>query len=710
MKKLFKLGMTATFLAGSTAVLAWHGQAPMYPKTMKQDVVETVHGVEINDPYRWLENDIREDKNVANWVDAQNKVTHQYLNNLKMRDEIIATMTELWDYAKPGLPQKRGDTYFYRYNSGVQNQSPLYRQEGDGEREVLLDPNGWSEDGTLALAGYEPSPDGSHVLYAVQDGGSDWRTLQVVNAQTGEVLSDRVEWAKFTSLDWHPNGEGFFYARFPAPEEGAAMQSLNYNQTVYYHKIGTDQSEDQLIFARPDDKRISVGVSHVSEDGRYVFLSASNRAEGNGSEIWMLDTESADASPVALRTGFEHQHSIVGVVDDRLYVTTDHDAPNEKIVAISLDDPSQASVLIPEQESVISGADIVAGKLFVQYLEDVKSAVYRYSLSGILEEQVALPGIGSAFGFYGDVADDEVFYGFSSFNQPTAIYRYNPETGASETFMAPELAFDPADIVVNQVFYPSKDGTRVPMFVMHKKDLDMTKPHPTILYGYGGFNVSLTPSFSPSRLTWAQMGGVYAIANLRGGGEYGKKWHDAGRLENKQNVFDDFIAAGEFLIKEGLTSTDHLAIAGGSNGGLLVGAVINQRPDMFAAALPAVGVMDMLRFHKFTAGRFWVYDYGNPDTEKDFNYLLTYSPYHNIKPNTDYPPTLITTADRDDRVVPGHSFKYAARMQEYQFGASPRLIRIESRAGHGSGMPTSKRIEAASDQLAFVAHNAGMEK
>lgn len=688
--------------------LAWHDHAPKYPKTKKVDVVEKLHGVTINDPYRWLENDIREDKDVAAWVAAQNKITHGYLDTLTARAPINKRMTELWNYSKTGVPEKKGSRYFYTFNTGLQNQSPLYMQQGlNGDRQLLIDPATWSADGTLAMAGYWPNEKGTKVAYAIQDGGSDWRTFKVLDIESGQLTTDTVEWAKFTTLFWHPDGSGFFYARYPAPESGQSMQSLNFNQMVYFHKLGTSQDDDQLIYARPEAKEVSIRPGGIIGDHTLVIYTT-NSAVGLGNEIVLYDLETKD-EPKVLTSGFEHNHYAVELVDDDLYVQTNDGAPNYKIVKMAVDDASDVTTIVPEKDSVIEDTNIVGGKLLVSYLEDVKSAIYQYGLSGVLDKAIELPGIGTAYGFAGDADDGETFFGFTSYNRAPTIYRYDVASGDSSIFAEPKLAFDPESIEVTQVFYPSKDGTKIPMFIIYKKGMDMTKPQSTILYGYGGFDISLTPGFNPMQLTWVEMGGVYAIANLRGGGEYGKKWHDAGRLNNKQNVFDDFIAAGEFLIQKGLASKATLAISGGSNGGLLVGAVMNQRPDLFAAALPAVGVMDMLRFHKFTAGRFWVSDYGNPDNAADFSNLLTYSPYHNIKAGIDYPAMLITTADRDDRVVPGHSFKYAARMQELQHGNKPRLIRIESRAGHGSGMPTVKRIEGYSDQLAFVAHNTGLK-
>ncbi len=674
-------------------------------KTVPQ--TDNYHGVDVADPYRWLEDDVRESEDVAAWVAEQNKVSFEYLKGLPGRDAIEQRLKTLWDYEKFLLPVKRSERYFFRRNNGLQNQYVLYVQDGlDGEARVLIDPNGWSEDGATALGGYQPSPDGTLVAYTIQDGGSDWRTVKVADVETGETLSDSIEWMKFSGLCWAKDGSGFYYSRYPEPEEGAEFQSLNHNQAVYFHKIGEAQSQDRLVYERPDHPEHGFNAE-VSDEGDQLIVTVWKGTDEKY-EVVLLDMTEEGAEPINLVTGFAHDYSYIATAGGRHFFRTDDDAPKGRIVATPLTS-AQWTEIVPEQEGVLAGVNIVGGQIIVDYMEDVKSAVRRYDLNGGALGEVALPGLGSAGGFGGNPDDMETFYIFESFNQPGTIYRLDLASGEQSVFKQAETPFDPSGYEVRQEFYESKDGTRIPMFIMHRKGLDLSDGAPTLLYGYGGFNVSLTPSFSITRLAWAEMGGVYAVANLRGGGEYGKAWHDAGRLLKKQNVFDDFIAAGEYLISEGVTTKDKLAILGGSNGGLLVGAVVNQRPDLFAAALPAVGVMDMLRFNQFTAGRFWVDDYGDPANEDDFNNLYAYSPYHNIRDGEHYPAILITTADTDDRVVPGHSFKYAAALQATDIGPEPHLIRIETRAGHGSGKPTDKVIEEYADMWAFAAKHAGLE-
>ncbi len=679
-----------------------------YPETMRDDLVETLHGMEVADPYRWLEDDVSLNSDVADWVNAQNEVTFSYLDTLDTRDAITHRMTALWDYEKFGTPIKRGNKYFYTYNTGLQNQSVLYVREGfDGEPRMLIDPNSWSDDGTRALASYQPSPDGSHIVYAVQINGTDWRTIQVLNVESGETLPDTIEWAKFTALAWNKDGTGFYYSRFPAPEEGMELQNLNVDHAIEFHALGTPQDEDQEI--------VSLGLDNVSarttDDGNYLIISTTQRAQGPGNQILIKDISSGNGEEIhAIITGYENLSSAVGAVESTLYLMTKDGAPKNRIVAIDLTAPDRENwkEIIPESEHVIRSASVVGDKLIVTTLEDVKSMMRVYTLDGTLENEVPLPGIGTTGGVRGKSGDSEAFYSFASFNAPPTIYRYNTDTGESTAVMVPELNFNPNDIIVSQRFYPSKDGTMIPMFIIHRRDTDISKPTSTILYGYGGFNISILPSFSVQNLTWVDMGGVYVVANLRGGGEYGKEWHDAGKLNNKQNVFDDFAAGAEYLIEEGITSSDKIAIYGHSNGGLLVGATVNQRPDLFAAGLAGAGVMDMIRFDKFTAGRYWVNDYGKPDVENDFKMQMTYSPYHNIRDGVDYPAILVTAADHDDRVVPGHSFKYTAMLQSKDIGENPHMIRIETNTGHGAGMPTEKRIAVATDYWAFAAEHTGL--
>ena len=706
-RKTLLAGAAAAALLGTAASAQ---TMPDYPDTRTGDVVETLHGQQVADPYRWLENDVREDAEVAAWVKAQNKVTDGYLAALPMRAAFKKRITELTDYERFGIPQEKGGRYFYTRNDGLQNQSVLYVREGlEGEPRLLIDPNEWSEDDATALGGYAITEDGSRLLYAIQDGGSDWRTVKVMDVASGETLSDTVEWVKFSALDWAKDGSGFYYSRFPATGEGETFQALNTDHQVYFHRLGTEQADDTLVYATPDQPELN-HIAQVSDDGRWVVVTSSSGTDDRY-EVTLLDRENPDATPRTLVPGFDHSYSYVGNVGTEFFFTTNDGAPLEKVVKTDVAAASpEWTTVIPEAEETLGGVSLVGGHLVANYLRDAKSQIDVFDLAGNEVRSVALPGIGSAGGFGGDPDQDETFYYFSSYNQPTAIYRYDVATGESTPWAQPEVAFDPEDFVVEQRFFQSKDGTRVPLFLVRSKEVAASgKAVPTLLYGYGGFNISLTPGFSPSRLAWVEAGGAYAVANLRGGGEYGKAWHDAGRLANKQNVFDDFIGAGEYLIAEGVTPQDGLAINGGSNGGLLVGAVTNQRPDLFAAASPAVGVMDMLRFDRFTAGRYWVDDYGYPDKTEDFAILRAYSPYHNVRDGEDYPAVLVTTADTDDRVVPGHSFKYTAALQAAELGERPQLIRIETRAGHGSGKPTDKAIEEAADVLAFLGHYTGLD-
>jgi prolyl oligopeptidase len=678
-----------------------------YPQTRRADLVETQFGAQVADPYRWLENDVRNDAEVKSWVDAQNVVTNQFLGTLPGREALEQRITQLYDYERFGVPTKKGGRYFYAHNSGLQNQSVLYvRDSLDGQGRVLIDPNGWSADGATALADWAPSEDGKHVVYSIQDGGSDWRTIKVLDVVTGKDTGDEVKWVKFSSLEWLKDGSGFFYTRFPEPAAGQEFQSTNHDAKIYLHKLGTPQSADRLVYATPD-KPTYGHYATVSDDGRWLVITT---AEGTDDryEIHAVDLRARGPKPKALITGLENNWSFIGNEGSRFFFMTNKDAPKLKVVAMEVGRPGNpVTTLVPEREATLDGASIVGGKLIASYLADAKSEISVHNLQGKKLSGVELPGIGTASGFSGDMDDPETFFAFTSFNRPTTIYRYDVKSGQAAPWAAPKVAFNPDDYSVEQVFYNSKDGTRVPMFIVKRKDV--TGPAPTLLYGYGGFNVSLTPSFSATRLAWLEKGGVYALANLRGGGEYGKAWHEAGRLAQKQNVFDDFIAAGEYLKANGITSPKGLAIQGGSNGGLLVGAVVNQRPDLFDAANASVGVMDMLRFDRWTAGRYWVDDYGYPNKEADFKTLLAYSPYHNIKTGVHYPPMLVTTADTDDRVVPGHSFKYIAALQAADANGVPHLIRIETRAGHGSGKPTSKIIEEASDVLAFFARFTGLK-
>ncbi len=681
--------------------------ALQYPPTRRTDQVDAQFGVPVADPYRWLENDVREDPEVRAWVEAQNRVTDGFLATLPRREAFEKRMTELFDYERFGVPDKQSGRYFYTRNDGLQNQSVLYvRDRLDGPARLLIDPNAWSADGATALAEWVPSEDGKHLLYGVQDGGTDWRTVRVLDVASAKPLSDEVKWVKFSNLDWAKDGSGFYYSRFPEPAAGGTFQSLNENQTVYFHKLGTAQSADRLVFASP--KRPDLNNSaEVSDDGKWLIVTSSSGTDERY-EITLIDLTRRSARPRVLIPGFNHNYSFIGNRGSTFYFVTNQGAPRLKVVSIDVAARSPAPrTLIAEDSATLQDASIVGGKLIASYLADAKSEVRVHALDGVRERVIDLPGIGTASGFTGDFGDPETFFAFTSFNRPTTIYRYDAASGQVGAWAEPKVAFNPEDYSVEQRFFASKDGTRVPMFIVRR--IGLTGPSPTVLYGYGGFNVSITPAYSPTRLAWLEAGGTFALANIRGGGEYGKAWHDAGRLANKQNVFDDFIAAGEYLKAQGIASPKGLAIDGGSNGGLLVGAVVNQRPDLFDAARPAVGVMDMLRFDRFTAGRYWVDDYGYPNKAADFRALWAYSPYHNLKPGVAYPPMLVTTADTDDRVVPGHSFKYIAALQAADPNGAPHLIRIETRAGHGSGKPTTKIIEEAADVYAFFARFTGLE-
>ena len=679
-----------------------------YPTTRKTDLAETQFGVKVADPYRWLEDDVRVNPEVADWVKAQNAVTDNYLDKLPGKDVLAARMKKLFDYERFGLPEKAGGNYFFTKNDGLQNQSVLYVRRGlTGKERVLIDPNTWAKDGATALDSWVPSKDGKLLAYSIQDGGSDWRTIKVLDTKTGKTLSDEIKWAKFTNISWV--GDGFLYSRFAEPQEGTAFQQLNYNQTVYFHKIGTPQSADQVVYATPD-RPVLGHTAEVTQDGKWVLLTSSAGTDEKY-ELHIIPLgKKREWKAQPLVKGLENDWQLVDGVGSKLWFVTNKDAPKLKVVSVDLGAKSPVFTdVIPERAETLTRAQIVGERLILSYIKDAASMAMMTDRAGKPVQQIALNAIGTASGFSGKPGDSETFYGFSSFNQPGAVYRFDSKTGKSTPFALPKLSFNPADFVVDQVFYPSKDGTKIPMFIVYKKELDMSKGAPTLLYGYGGFNISQTPTYSATRMAWIQSGGVFALANLRGGGEYGKPWHDAGRLMNKQNVFDDFAAAGEYLIAKGISAKGKLAIEGRSNGGLLVGAAVNQRPDLFAAGHAAVGVMDMVRFDRFTAGRYWVDDYGYPNKEADFKMQMTYSPYHNIKSGVDYPAVIVSTADTDDRVVPGHSFKYISALQGAKTGAKPKIIRIESRAGHGSGKPTDKLIDEYSDIYAFLAKWTGLD-
>ena len=683
-------------------------QTLSYPATQRGTVADVQFGETVADPYRWLENDVRQDGKVRDWVTAQNSVTDAYLATLPGRVEIARRLKGLWNYERYGIPQQAGGRYFYTRNTGLQNQAVLYvRDTPDGTPRLLIDPNLWAKDGATALADWEPSDDGRRIVYSIQDGGTDWRTLKVLDVASGQVMTDEIRFVKTSNGSWAKDGTGFYYSRFPEPAAGDTFQAVNLNSKIYYHTLGTPQSADRLIYQTPDHPKFGHYAS-VTDDGRWLVIYTSEGTDPRN-DISILDLTTPGATPRPLFTGLKNNWSVAGNTGSQFWFVTDLDAPRLRVVKVDVAAATPAPLpVIAEDKATLQGAAIVGGKLLVEYLVDARSEVRVHGLDGSMVRTVALPGIGSVGGFGGKADDRETFFSFASFNTPSAIYRYDIATGKATPFALPKVAFDPADYVVEQRFYPSKDGTKIPLFVVHRKGLDLAKGAPTMLYGYGGFNVSLTPSFSPANLAWMDMGGVYAQASLRGGGEYGNAWHDGGRLANKQNVFDDFIAAGEYLIAQGITTKAKLAVRGGSNGGLLVGAVVNQRPDLFAAALPAVGVMDMLRFDRFTAGRYWTDDYGYPDKAADYRVLRAYSPYHNIVAGKEYPAVLVTTADTDDRVVPGHSFKYTAALQAAPTGNKPHLIRIETRAGHGSGKPTDKVIEEYTDLWAFAGRWTGL--
>lgn len=674
-----------------------------YPETRVVNQADDHHGTRVADPYRWLEDDVRVNPEVREWVTAQNEVTNRFLEAIPARTTILRELTDLWDYAKFSPPARHGKRYFFFRNDGLQNQNVLVAQESlDAEVTVILDPNTWSTDGTVALAGTSFSPDGRYLAYGVQEAGSDWRTWKILDLETGDHLAEELRWIKFVQPSWLKDNSGFVYSRYPEPAEDGEFQSLNLNQKVYLHRLMTAQTEDLLVHEDPAHPKWGFGAD-VSDDGKLIVITS---WIGTDDRYMVFYKRVADlAVPATHLVGeFDHEYTFLGNDGDRLYFKTDQAAPRKRIVAIELGSPdlSKWREIVPEQDDVLEGVKLLGETFITDYLHDAVSRVRLFRTSGAEQPQLELPGLGSAGDFTGERTDSETFFQFSSFATPPSVFRYDLQTGETRLIRRASVNVNPDEFVVRQVFVNSTGGARVPMFIAHRKDLDLSQPQPTLLYGYGGFSISLTPGFSVSRVLWMKHGGVFALANLRGGGEYGEEWHRAGTKLNKQNVFDDFQNCASWLIDQKITSPQKLAIQGGSNGGLLVGACMTQRPDLYAACLPAVGVMDMLRFHLFTAGRFWVDDYGSADNADEFQALVRYSPYHNLRPGTHYPATLITTADTDDRVVPGHSFKFAARLQACQAAPAPTLIRIETRAGHGAGKPTSKIIEEIADQFAFL--------
>ncbi|MCG6136501.1 MAG: prolyl oligopeptidase family serine peptidase [Nostoc sp. LLA-1] len=672
-----------------------------YPLTRKSDQVDNYHGTLVTDTYRWLEDPDSEE--TKSWIEAQNKVTFDYLNEISVRKEIKQRLTKLWDYEKYGIPFKEGNNYFYFKNDGLQNQSVLYTLKTlDAEPRVLLDPNKLSDDGTIALSGLAISDNGQLLAYGLSTSGSDWQEWKVRDVETGKDLQDHLKWIKFSGASWTHDNQGFFYSRYDETNEKTKLEDVNYYQKLYYHQLGTPQSEDVLIYHRHDQKEWGFS-GDVTEDGSYLVISVWLGTDAKNL-VFYKDLTNPHAEVIELINQFEANYSFIDHDDSVFYFRTDLNAPRGKLIGIDTKNPAQANwqEMIPQSASTLESANILNNQFIVDYLQDAHSQIQIFDLNGSFVREVELPGLGSAGGFGGKRDDIETFYSFTSFTIPGTIYRYNMVTGKSELFRQPQVDFNPDDYETKQIFYGSKDGTQVPMFITHKKGIQLDGNNPTYLYAYGGFNASMTPGFSVSMLVWMEIGGVYAMPNIRGGGEYGEEWHQAGMKEKKQNVFDDFIAAAEWLITNKYTQPEKLAIAGGSNGGLLVGACMTQRPDLFGAALPAVGVMDMLRFHKFTIGWAWVPEYGSADNPEEFETLYAYSPLHNLKSKTAYPATLITTADHDDRVVPAHSFKFAAALQANHVGDAPVLIRIETKAGHGAGKPTAKIIEEAADKWAFL--------
>jgi len=693
----------ASMSSGAGASMAYQ-----YPEAHTVDQVDVFHGVEVADPYRWLEDPDSSESRA--WIEAENEITFDYLGGVPQRGAIEDRLTELWDYERFGTPFKEGGRYFYTRNDGLQNQSVLYVADSLSARpRVLLDPNTFSDDGTVSLAGYAVSDNGRYIAYGTSDGGSDWRTWQVRDIETGKNLPDTIDWVKFSGASWTKDSKGFFYSRYDEPTEGEELQSANYYQKLFYHKLGDPQRMDRLIYERPDHKDWGFGGG-VTDDGRYLIVGVWKGTE-NKNRVFYKDLSYPQSEVIELLNDADASYSFIDNNGPVFWFQTDLDAPKGRVIAIDTRRPQRGAwkEIIAESDDVLQGINTVGGRFLASYLNDVKTEVRQYGLDGGDLGEIDLPGIGSAFGFGGKRSDSETFFAFSSFTTPTTIYRYDVATGETDLFRKPDVKFNADDYTTEQVFYRSKDGARIPMFISFKKGMRRNGANPTLLYGYGGFNISIRPSFSVSNLVWMEMGGIYAVANIRGGGEYGEEWHQAGMKLNKQNVFDDFIAAAEHLIRKRYTRSDKLGIFGGSNGGLLVGACLTQRPELFGAAMPAVGVLDMLRFHKFTIGWAWVSDYGSVEDKDEFEALYGYSPYHNIKKGVCYPPTLITTADHDDRVVPAHSFKFAAALQAAQGCDNPILIRVETRAGHGAGTPTSKTIEQTADRWSFLVRSLKMD-
>ncbi len=675
-----------------------------YPQTKKVDTVNTFFGTQVADPYRWLENDTAKETN--EWVAAQNDVTFDYLNHIPFRDSVRARLEKLYNYERLSAPFKQGEFYYFYKNNGLQNHSVLYRKKGEnGTPEVFLDPNTFSKDGTTALAGVFFTTDGSLLTYLISEGGSDWRKAITIKALDKTVVEDSLRDLKFTGISWKGN-EGFYYSSYDKPK-GSELSAKTQYHKIFYHKLNTPQKNDQLIFGGEKTPRRYAGAG-LTEDERFLVITASTSTTGN--ELYVQDLKDPKGKLITVVGNFDNNHNVIDNDGSRLIIQTDLNAPNNKIIEVDFSKPTVENWkdIVPETENAMQGVGTAGKKMFVNYLKDAQTLIKQMDYKGKLEREVELPAIGTAGGFGGKLEDKDIYYTFTSFIYPTSIFKYDIASGKSTLYEKPKVDFNPEDYETKQVFYQSKDGAKIPMFIVHKKGIELNGKNPTWLYAYGGFSVSLTPSFATSRIVWLENGGIYAQPNLRGGGEYGEKWHLAGTKLNKQNVFDDFIAAGEYLTKEKYTSPQYLAIAGGSNGGLLVGATMTQRPDLAKVALPAVGVMDMLRYHKFTAGAGWAYDYGTADDSKEmFEYLQKYSPVHALKPNTQYPATMVTTADHDDRVVPAHSYKFASTLQEYNVGNNPVLIRIDTKSGHGSSN-LSKALDVTADQFSFAWYNMGV--
>ncbi len=674
-----------------------------YPESKKGELTDNYHGTQIADPFRWLENDTSAETEA--WVKTQNKVTFGFLNKIPFRNEIKERLTKIWDYPKFSVTFKKGERYFFFKNDGMQNQSVLYIQENlDAEPKVLLDPNKLSDDGTVALASYNVSKDGKYLAYGIARGGSDWNEIFVMEIDSRKMLNDHLMWIKFSGISWE--GNGFYYSRYDAPT-GSEFSGKNEYHKVYYHRVGQDQSNDKLVF---ENKKYPLRNYYASVTENEEFLIINETESTTGNSLYVKNLTKKNAQFQTLIDGFDNDYTVVDYFNEKLLVLTNWEAPKYQLFEV---DPKKLDkkywkVLLPEKEEVLEGISLVGGKIVAEYMKDAYSQAFIYDMKGNKIADLNLPGIGTMSGFNGEKDENIAFYGFTSFTFPSTIYKYDVEKNKSEIYRRPQIDFDASKYETKQVFYKSKDGTKVPMFIVHKKGLELNGKNPTLLYGYGGFNISLTPGFSTTRLILLEQGGVFAMPNIRGGGEYGEAWHLAGTLGQKQNVFDDFVAAAEYLIDNKYTSSDYLAIQGGSNGGLLVGAVITQRPDLVKVAFPAVGVLDMLRYHLFTIGWAWATDYGTSDKQEDFDYLIKYSPLHNVKEGVCYPATMVTTADHDDRVVPAHSFKFIAELQDKQACVNPVLIRIETKAGHGAGKPTAKIIEEYADIYSFLFYNMGV--